>query len=194
MTNYLGRVFSGSGREVPRMCVDMRYGRGLRTGRSTGQELLHSLMGQSEDVGGVAHAESALLDEGPCGFSSRAGGRLLDGLSLGSLLAGPFDGRSHRFGEADVLDEGESIRGGLEPQGGGVADMVPGLCEGAPIGVYPGLLHELDEPEALLVALEGRRVAHGHRSHPFPRQGSRSRSMLRRVPGRMSPPWIGTVV
>jgi hypothetical protein len=57
----------------------------------------------------------------------------------------------------------------------------------------PGFLKQLDEPVALVVALERSRQSL-HRSHPFPRQGSKSRSMLLNVPGRMSPACLGTTV
>ncbi len=75
----------------------------------------------------------------------------------------------------------------------GVEDVLAGFGERAPVRVDVGFLLELDQPVTVSVTFEHRR-RHFQPSHPFPRQGSRSRSMLFSVPGRMSPPCLGTTV
>src|SRR5262249_39954417 len=77
-----------------------------------------------------------------------------------------------------------------------LSDPLPRLLDRAPLRVTPGNLADARDPPAVFVALVLDRVsAHGRDIQRGPRQGARSRSIVRSSPGpRSSPAWTGTVV
>ena len=162
------------------------------------EQLMDPLVGDAEDGGDVAHADPP-ASEGDGGF---AGLRYSDAVGdPGPLsgLAGLFDDAAGALGQDWPGDKGDSALIGVEPHGGRLFHAGEGLVDGFAPGVHSWFFFEFDGPASVAFLFEsggvGSHVVLGlvfHRlSHLAPRQGSRSRSIDRSVPGVMSPVCYG---
>ena len=156
------------------------------------RDLLDTLERHAEEVGGVPDTEAEIVDE--AGDRVSGGGRRF-GSSHGETCARaatPAHGRERIARQSNVIDELGRIRA-FDPQRESFTNTTTRFDEAATMTVTTRNRRDVSDPGARLVALEYDAV--GHRSHFFPRHGSRSRSIARSVPGgRSTPRWIGTVV
>jgi len=135
-------------------------------------------MRKPEHVARIAHAEREFAHEHLDGkVRGNVSGLLL---ALQPLTCGLVSGDGHpRLG--GQMDMGiELVRGDvvIDAGGQGLADAGEGLSEASALRVAAGDSSHCRHPPACFVALKIDRMSH-LRSHPFPKQGSRSRSITR---------------
>lgn len=155
-------------------------------------------MGQTEDLRGIPHGKVRISYESPsrcCLCDSRAS-RSVIGIGSRSVgLLERFENWRRELG-SELDTAGEVVELNVEMHCEGIERLALHLGEGAAPGVHRELL-EVGHPLARArIELEGcYKGRRRHRpSHPFPRHGSTSRSILRSVPVGMSPPWTAMVV
>lgn len=155
-------------------------------------DLLNALKRQAEEVGGVPDAQAEVVDKAADSVGGGCRRFRADLREANPRAATSAHGGERVARQSDVVDELGAV-GVRDPEGEGLANTPPRLDEAATVAVTPRHRRDPGDPGTGLVALEHDTV--GHRSHFVPRQGSRSRSIARSVPGgRSAPRWTGTVV
>src|SRR5262245_24342276 len=153
------------------------------------RELVHALMRQPQETSCIACAHLQFSgSQDPDSASSRSGCStvFLVGL-LAKTRVGPYRlSRGswqlhvvHDVGLADIVDEQLQC----------LSDAAPSLVNGAALCVAATYSAHGGSPPARFVSLVSHAIRlHDFFNHPFPRHGSRSRSIRRSRPGPMSSP------
>jgi hypothetical protein len=160
------------------------------------RELVYALVRQPQETGSVARAH--LQSSGSQHTDGATSGEGCSAVFFVGFLAkrrvsanGPCGGTRqlhvvHDWSPTRIVNE----------QFQRLPDPAPSLVDSAALCVTAAHPAHRSHPPPRLISLVGHVVTlHGFFNHPFPRHGSKSRSMRRRRPGPMSSPaWTGTVV
>src|SRR5207247_11071426 len=160
---------------------------------SAEDELLNALVGEAEQLTGIAQTDAELVYESSYRALCLALSRLA--LALGPLARAscPLHRGAGRSRESNPLLDGCGFCV-VDPQTERFPNATTRLIERASIGMAAPNFSDADDPGAGLITLEDSRVL-AQRSHFLPRHGSRSRSIARSVPGgRSRLECTGTVV
>ncbi len=153
------------------------------------RELVHALMRQPQETSRIARAH--LQSSGPQyadGASSRAGRPpvFFVGLFAKSRVGPNRPRRSTR--QLHVVHDRSPARI-VDEQFQRLSDAAPSLVDGATLRVATSHTAHGGDPPPRLVSLVRHAIRlHGFFNHPFPRHGSKSRSIRRSRPGPMSSP------
>ncbi len=155
-------------------------------------DLLDALKRNAEQVGGIPDTEAQIVYETGNRVGGGRRGLRSNHREACTRAATPAYGGERVVRQSDVVDELGGVRA-FDPERKSFTNATPCFDEAAAVAVTTRNRRDAGDPGAGLVALEHDAIA--HRSHFFPRHGSRSRSMARSVPGgRSTPRWTGTVV